>query len=200
MRNRPITHERILETAIALFQQNGYHATGIRELSEAVGLGLGTLYHHIGSKEELLFEISLSLLNDARREAEEAIAGSDDPEARLRALACQLVTHHALKRDAWSVALQEAKALNDAHRKQVVAARDRYEALWAEVLAEGATRSGWRLVQPVELWGILGMFNSTARWIDVNGILTPAQIADKYVDLLLGGLAEAVSSGTAGLR
>ena len=83
MRNRPITHERILETAIALFQQNGYHTTGIRELSEAVGLGLGTLYHHIGSKEELLFEISLSLLNDARREAEEAIAGSDDPEATL---------------------------------------------------------------------------------------------------------------------
>ena len=79
-------------------------------------------------------------------------------------------------------------------------AHDRYEALWAEVLAEGATRSGWRSVQPVELWGILGMFNSTARWIDVNGILTPAQIADKYVDLLLGGLAEAVSSGTAGLR
>src|SRR5436309_3637837 len=50
--------EEILQIAARLFAENGYHGTGIAELGEAVGLGKGALYHHIGSKEDLLYEIS----------------------------------------------------------------------------------------------------------------------------------------------
>jgi AcrR family transcriptional regulator len=50
--------ERIMCVAAELFASKGYHATGISELSEAVGMGRGALYHHISSKEDLLFEIN----------------------------------------------------------------------------------------------------------------------------------------------
>ena len=45
--------ERIRSKAAHLFARNGYHGTGVQEISEAVGLGRGALYHHIGSKEAL---------------------------------------------------------------------------------------------------------------------------------------------------
>ena len=55
---RPDQKAFILDEAAKLFAAKGYHATGIADISEAVGLGRGALYHHIRSKEQLLFEIS----------------------------------------------------------------------------------------------------------------------------------------------
>jgi len=44
----------ILETAIGLFAERGYEATGIAELCEASGITKPTLYHYYGSKRGLL--------------------------------------------------------------------------------------------------------------------------------------------------
>src|SRR4051812_15717846 len=61
---------RIRRKAAKLFAENGYDATGIQELSEAVGLGRGALYHHIGSKELLLFDIITQSVISVVQEAE----------------------------------------------------------------------------------------------------------------------------------
>ena len=47
----------IIDCAAHFFAAKGYDATGIAELSDAVGVGRGTLYHYIGSKEDILAEI-----------------------------------------------------------------------------------------------------------------------------------------------
>ena len=49
--------DAIVDTSAKLFARRGYHATGLTELCEANGLGKGTLYHYIGSKERLLVAI-----------------------------------------------------------------------------------------------------------------------------------------------
>lgn len=50
--------EKILEKASQLFRTKGYHGTTIRDISEASGILSGSLYAHIKSKEDLLFEIT----------------------------------------------------------------------------------------------------------------------------------------------
>jgi hypothetical protein len=70
-----------------------------------------------------------------------------------------------------------------------MAARDEYEAVWATVLAVGTRRNMWRNIDSVEIRGILGLFNGAAKWMQPDGALTPVQIADKYVDLVLFGIA-----------
>lgn len=173
---------------MTLFERNGFDATGMRELSEATGVGLGALYHHIGSKEQLLFDISIGLLRLALDEAQHEIARHEGPDQQLRALARHLVRQHATRRAEWAVALRETRALTEDHRRQVLDARDAYEHLWSAVLEEGAAAGSWRSVSAVELYGVLGMFNSTARWIDPAGPEAPEAVADRYVDLLLTGL------------
>lgn len=182
------TRARIIAAGTLLFERNGYHGTGIQELCGAVGLGRGGLYHHIESKEGLLFEISRSLLENAITRAEEVVAAAGTHEQKLRALARALVEHHVQQEAGWTVALREARALTAEHRAQVIAARDAYEAIWEQVLVAGARDGAWRPVDDVELRGILGMFNSTARWMRPDGQLVAETIADRYIDLLLGGL------------
>ena len=186
--SEPTSRERILAAATLLFIQNGYNGTGVQEISDAVGIGRGALYHHIGSKEQLLFEISMSLLQPVTDEARSISATDEQPEVKLRALARALLAHHAEYGDAWSVAVQEARMLSPEHRAKVIAARDDYETIWANVLDKGTAIGVWRPVDALESRGILGMLNSTARWMQPDGELSPEEIADRYVDLLLHGL------------
>ena len=47
------TKERILAAALALFSQNGYAGTNVRELTASLGLVKSALYKHFESKEEI---------------------------------------------------------------------------------------------------------------------------------------------------
>src|SRR5438067_11208877 len=42
--------------AARLFAQKGYHGTSIGDLAQAMGVQKGTLYSHIASKQDLLYE------------------------------------------------------------------------------------------------------------------------------------------------
>ncbi|MEH6516817.1 MAG: TetR/AcrR family transcriptional regulator [Halioglobus sp.] len=44
----------LIDTAIELFAEHGFHATGIDRIAEVAGVSKKTLYHHFRSKEELI--------------------------------------------------------------------------------------------------------------------------------------------------
>src|SRR5262245_47897749 len=49
----PITRDRILDTAEALFAGRGFAGTPVRDIAAAVGLTPASLYNHFTSKEAL---------------------------------------------------------------------------------------------------------------------------------------------------
>jgi AcrR family transcriptional regulator len=46
--------QELIDTAIELFAQNGFHGTGIDRIAEQAGVSKKTMYHHFRSKEELI--------------------------------------------------------------------------------------------------------------------------------------------------
>ncbi|MET9069093.1 TetR/AcrR family transcriptional regulator [Streptosporangium sandarakinum] len=64
------TRTRIQETALRLFTEQGYEATSLREIAEALGVTKAALYYHFKSKEEIV----TSLVEDRIRTLEELIA------------------------------------------------------------------------------------------------------------------------------
>jgi len=51
---RSARREHLIETAIELFCEHGYHATGIDKIIDRAGVSKKTLYTHFRSKEELI--------------------------------------------------------------------------------------------------------------------------------------------------
>ncbi|WP_027407964.1 TetR/AcrR family transcriptional regulator [Anoxybacteroides tepidamans] len=47
----------LIETAMKLFAEKGYHATSIQDIVEAWGISKGAFYHHFSSKEELILSV-----------------------------------------------------------------------------------------------------------------------------------------------
>lgn len=185
--------DRILHAAAGLFAQHGYHGVGMAQLEKAVGLQRGALYHHIGNKEALLYEISSSQLAVMVDVAEKLAASiPDDPEALLRELARTLLQNVAEHRLEWTVHYRDFNALTGERLEHVLALRARYERVWVRALHDGVTRAIFRPeVDGVASKGILGMFTYSYIWLNNDGRATTEQIADTFCDILLGGIRTA---------
>jgi AcrR family transcriptional regulator len=70
MRENADTRTRIQEIALKLFVEQGYEATSLREIAEALGVTKAALYYHFKSKDEIV----TSLVEDRVRSVEELIA------------------------------------------------------------------------------------------------------------------------------
>src|SRR3954465_14578683 len=103
--------QEVVSTAAALFARRGFQATSMDELSEATGLQSGGLYHYIGSKQKLLFEIFQQLMDPLLEQAAQIEASSEEPQTKLRALVRAWVEHIETQRDHMSVFAQERHAI-----------------------------------------------------------------------------------------
>jgi AcrR family transcriptional regulator len=70
-----IGKEKILEAALKLFAENGYHKTSISQIAKMAGVSKGLTYNYFNSKEELL----LFIIDDATNEML-SVAGDLSPE------------------------------------------------------------------------------------------------------------------------
>ena len=80
------SRERVLWVAAGLFAAQGYHATGMSELGAAAGLGRGALCHHIGSKEQLLYELTARHVERMVDFGQEVLASDLDTTTKLQRL------------------------------------------------------------------------------------------------------------------
>ena len=76
---RPNTRQEILDTALGLFAQNGYEATSISQIADAVGIRKASLYSHFASKREILDELVRQGLDEYNERSIFARADRDFP-------------------------------------------------------------------------------------------------------------------------
>lgn len=164
------------------FARRGYDQTTMQELAGSMGLATGALYHYFASKEALLRAVCDQLTEPLLVAANQLATSSDDGERRLRELVRLWVAHVVAHRDHMLVFQQERHVIESGERwRSVRDARKAFERLVADTLAGVATRVG----EPLALLALLGMVNHTAQWYRPRGPLSPEQIADGYVTLLL---------------
>ena len=89
------TKQLILETAQRLFDEQGYDATSLRQIAEAVGMTKAAVYYHYPAKEHLLLELTRPLLDAisdmvARLRSDD---GAGDPRAALSSYLDLFVDH-----------------------------------------------------------------------------------------------------------
>lgn len=189
------THDRILRVAAEVFARKGYHGTGVAELGEAAGLKRGALYYHIGSKEELLYNLSKRHVEEALVRGRAVVATDLHPVDKLRALAREHVETIAARRHEVTVVMREMHALTGKRARQLQKLRDDYQHLFAQVLQEGVDQGVFRAADPVTVLGVMGMFNWTHVWMDKEkGPLSPEKIADRLTDLIVYGELQAPRS------
>jgi AcrR family transcriptional regulator len=184
-----MTRDDILEAAAQVFRQKGFHGASMANIAEAVNLQKASLYHHVSSKQEILFEL-LDRALELLLERISPIASMDLPaDERLCRMIREYLQILAENTDLSAVLLFEHRSLEGRQHARHVPNRDKFENLWRDVLREGV-RTRQFVCDDIALSAraILGILNWTITWYRPNGSLTVEQIADHYSKLLLNGL------------
>jgi len=173
--------------AARLFAEKGYHGTSIGDLAEAMGVRKGSVYSHIESKQDLLYETlhdGAVAFHGALDLIPEMLPAVDKLRLALRAhlgiVAAQL--------DVATVWTREWRYLEGARREEFVAARRRYEERIRGLFQEGVELSELRADLDVSTAALV--FLSAANW--AYTWLQPGRdteaLADRVFALLVEGM------------
>lgn len=147
---------RLYEAALELFSRDTYHAVSIRDIAAALGQQPSTLYFHVGSKQDLLYELAeighrthLAALREALLDA------GSDPVDQLRLVVQAHLRMHLDYPALARVTNRELHALDHEQRAALLEIRDQSERILRDIIERG---------------GRLGVFSSTDPFLEVKAI------------------------------
>jgi AcrR family transcriptional regulator len=189
--SQPSTFERLLDAAAILFAQKGYAAASTREIAGILGIRKASIYYHIENKEDLLYAICKSSLDQIRLDVAAALVKVEDPLERIRTLVGAHIKSLVRDQIAHSVAVGEMHALSGARLKEVIALRDAYEELVRSVLQDARKAGVLRDDISVKYLCLilLGLLNRVEMWYRRDGALSPDQLARIFEAIFLTGAA-----------
>jgi AcrR family transcriptional regulator len=181
----------LLRVATRLFRERGFHATSMQDLAEALGMNRGSLYHYIDSKDDLLWSILTSALDQLCARVGPMLTARDVPPSQRVADGIREHLHVAAdSADELSLVQIELRSLGDERRRQMIARRNEYEELWRRALRAAIDDGAVRQDADVRLSviGILSACNWFTQWYRPDGPMDVDQIADGFIALFLHGL------------
>lgn len=172
-RKSEVSRSQILDAAALLFRDQGYAATTLRQIADAIDMKAGSIYYHFASKDEILDEV-LEIGERAVLEAVQRSVAALGPNVSHRTrIECAIKSHleALLEKSVYSSANiriygQLPEHIKHRHRKL----RGEYGKLWDELFAAarkaGEIRANISIV-PLRMF-VLGALNWTVEWFDAE--------------------------------
>jgi AcrR family transcriptional regulator len=181
--------QRVVDASMALFAERGYHGTGIRDIADRAGLSTATLYHYMGTKEDLLLHIMREANTRLVAVANKATAQAQDPAEQISLLARVLVAVEATHR-LTIVGDTELRVLNPGNAEEILAVRDAHEQQWATAIRQGVEDGIFHVAdEQLARFALVQMCTGVAHWYTPDGRLSLPEVATQYGDMALTLLA-----------
>ena len=179
--------EELTRQAARLFAQKGYHGTSIGEIAEALGVQKGSLYAHIESKQDLLYET----MREGSRAFHAGLDAIPDELPATEKIRLALRSHLRVVADQLDVAtvfVQEWRYLEGERRDEIVGERRRYEERIRGLFREGRDLGELRadLDDATAALLVLSAANWAYTWLQPGR--DTDELADRFYSLLLDGM------------
>src|SRR6266478_1807787 len=171
--------DELTRQAARLFALKGYHGTSIGDLADAMGVQKGSLYAHINSKQDLLYET----MAEGARAFHAGLDAIPDEEPATEKIRLALRSHLRVVADQLDVAtvfVQEWRYLEGERRDEIVAERRRYEERIRALFIEGRELSELRadLDESVAALLLLSAANWAYTWLQAGR--DTDELADRF--------------------
>ncbi len=185
----PKTLAAIREAGLQLIYTGGYDAMTLRQLATKVGLQPGSLYNHIATKQDLLFDLIYNHMVVLLERIDAELDSIDDPLARLKAFTAFHLTYHIERKREVFIGSAELRSLAPKNRKRIVALRRAYEDRLYAILEKGAAQKKLDIVDlRVGTYAILAMLTGICTWYNPKGRIDRETLIDVHTRLVLDGV------------
>ncbi len=170
--------ERILVAARALLARDGVEAS-VEDITREAGVGMGTLYRHFATKDELVDAVLEDAFEEIVSVAEQA-AADEDAWAGFTSFLEQALELHAANRG-----LKDVLATSEHGRRRAEAMRARMRPLLRQMIERAQAQGALRLDFTAE--DVPLVFWTSGRVIEATEAVAP-EYWRRYLGLLLDGL------------
>ncbi len=173
--------------AARLFAERGYHGTSIGDLAKALGVQKGSLYAHIDSKQDLLYE-AMSEGARAFHAALDAIPDDQPATDRIRLALRAHLRVVAEQLDVATVFIREWRYLEGDRAAEFLAERRRYEERFRALFREGRELGELRtdVDDQAATLLVLSAANWAYTWLPAGA--DTDELADRFYAILVDGI------------
>lgn len=180
-----VTAEIIREVALAHFARTGYDGATMRGIAAEVGVKASSLYHHFPSKQDLLWDLTLTALDGLEAGWARARSALPDPHSRrdeLEAFVTSHVRFHATHSAQAAMVNGHLHGLDSVRYRLAVTRRDRYAAALTDLLTAGRDEGVFDIPDmQITTYALLQMGMSVATWYRPDGPRSIAELCSGYV-------------------
>jgi TetR/AcrR family transcriptional regulator, cholesterol catabolism regulator len=186
---------QIFYVAAQLFCEQGYDATSMSDISDAIGVTKAAIYHFIpGGKKDLLFAIINYGMDTVLESVITPAREFKDPEQRLRAI----ITNHAKLVMSGStegginpvtVIVDEVASLSPPQRKKVDQRKRSYMDFVTETLREMKAQGKLKDIDVTVVgFSLIGTIIWLGHWYRPDGRLSSDEVAETMCTMILNGI------------
>jgi AcrR family transcriptional regulator len=176
------THRRLLEEALLLFAERGFHGVSVREITEASGIRASSMYAHLDSKGQLLFQLIVVGYEEHQDLLQQALLeASADPVDQITRVVRAHVQMHVRYPLLARICSRELQALEPDDRVRVMEVRNRSIQLVQDVVDRGIRKGVFHVDdQFLATAAILAMGLRVPEWWDDSLGYDLEQVAEAY--------------------
>ena len=185
----------ILDAAVQLFAEYGYHASPLRDIARIAGIQAASIYHHYPSKQALLVEIMQTYMQLLNNSTERIMREHTDPQQQLHEVIANHIRMHTTYKAEFFILDTEIRSLEGERRPFILSLRHKYEALLQDILHTGMEQG---LFHPCDVkvtsYAVIAMCTQVASWFRPDGRLSVQQVITIYRQLITEGVVLAPES------
>src|SRR2546425_2614928 len=188
--NGDFTRSRVFEIAAEVFHRKGYDNTSMSDIASAAGLTKAGLYHHIASKESLLYTVLDYGLDLTEAYVIKPLENISDPLERLKTM-IDLHLRLVLEERNLEVTglLHECKTLSPPDRARINRRKKEYVRMASDIIADVVKKYNVKDVNPkLAAYALLGMLNWTYQWYKASGSNSREEIVKNFQQIFLRGV------------
>jgi AcrR family transcriptional regulator len=181
---------QIINGAIKVFTEKGFHNATVREIADASGVTEGTLYNYIRSKEDIIYIVYDYITKLLRDDINRAIEGINDPKERLKSALFQNLQSVNRHQDLIMFLYRESGSLNREDLYLILHRETDYINMFERLLKDyfkGQPIDPIRLKLGADLLAYIPVIVSFRRW-SLNRRI-------KSIDKVIAGIVEFVLHG-----
>jgi AcrR family transcriptional regulator len=184
--------EEVLNSAANLFYAKGFHGTTIEDVARDVGMLKGSLYYYITSKEDLLYQLLLTVIERGDEYIAKRVDPSGEPVEQLqKAIEAQidLIIENQVR---VGLFFHEFDALPVKRQQKVLAVMNRYNNRFVELVKKGQEQGQFVDGEPwLIVNGLLGMCNWIYRWHHPEHPTDVREVKRAFVGMTMKGIVKA---------
>lgn len=182
--------ESLINAAIAVFIEKGFHNATVRDIGRAANMTQGTIYNYVSSKDDILYMVCDRIVAEYNEQARRALDTSDDPVGRVRS-AVRAISQVMYRHRREILLIYQDSHLLDKRSRQVILARvEEFIGMFESIITDAARELRVPLPHPhlsANMLTFLPVMIALRGWSLKNDV-PPEEVIEQITAFIVRGL------------